>query len=344
MILSTPVFKLLDDLYPDSQIVCLASSLSSQLIEGNPHVDETLVYDPPWFDWCKDRKIFRDYLAILSLIRHSKFDMAIDLRGNIFNYFFLMFLAGIRQRVSFDAALGSFLLTLAVPYEKGKHESDYFIDIIRALGGKLVPDPQPFLSISTQEEEFAENFFHSKNIGPEDKVIALHPGAGPNRIYKRWPEERFCQLGKILVKRFNIKILVTGSKVEINLASRIKNSIGGNAILAAGEVCNLKHLAAVLKRCSLCIGTSTGTIHVAAATGIPVAVLCGPENSDRWRPLGNNNLLIEKDISCRPCREETCHNDGQCLKLISPEYVLEKIEPLLADMEITPCNDYLGEE
>ena len=329
MILTTPIFKSLKKRYPLAHITCMASTLSSQLIGGNPYIDSIMVYDPPWFDRKKGDKIIRDYLNILRLIRTYKFDMAIDLRGNIFNFFFLMLLAGIRQRVSFDAAFGAFLLSHAVPYEKGKHETDSFLDIVKALGGKQEPDPQAVLILSEEDKDYAEDFFSSKNIAQEDIIIALHPGAGQNRIYKRWAKERYSELGKALVNRFKAKIIITGSKAEVDLASRIKNQIGKNAILAAGEICYLKHLAAVLKKCFLCIGTSTGTIHVAAAVGTPAVVLCGPEDPRRWRPLGNNHLLIEKEVPCRPCREENCPYDGQCLKLITSNCVLETIEPLL---------------
>ncbi len=331
MVLTTPIFKSMKKLYPLAHITCMASTLSSQLIEGNPYIDSIIKYDPPWFDHKKKGKIIRNYLHILRLIRSHKFDMAIDLRGNIFNFFFLMLLAGIPQRVSYDATFGVFLLNRIVPYEKGKHETEYFFDIFKALGGKPGPGRRAFLALSEEDKKYAEEFFSSQDITREDFIIALHPGAGQNRIYKRWPEERYSELGKALIKRFNVKIIITGSKAEIELASRIRDQIGKHAILAAGEICHLKHLAAVLKKCSMCIGTSTGTLHVAAAVGTPAVVLCGPEDPRRWRPLGNNHLLIEKEVSCRPCREEICPHDGQCLKLISPECVMEVIGPLLVN-------------
>ena len=334
MVLTTPIFKPLKERYPLAHIICMASTLSSQLIERNPYIDSVIKYDPPWFDRKKEDKIIRDYLNVLRLLRTQKFDMAIDLRGNVFNFIFLMLLAGIPQRVSFDAAFGAFLLTQAVPYEKGKHESDYFFDIVKALGGKQEPDPQAVLVLTEEEKEYAERFFRLQDITREDIIIALHPGAGQNRIYKRWPEERYSELGKALIDRFKVKIIITGSRAEINLASRIKKQIGEHAIVAAREICHLKHLAAVLKECFLCIGTSTGTLHVAAAVGTSAVVLCGPEDPRRWRPLGNNYLLIEKEVPCRPCREEICPYDGQCLRLISPECVLEVIEPLLVNRKI----------
>ena len=331
MVLATPMFRCLRERYPKAHITCMASTLSSQLIEGNPYIDSIMVYDPPWFDRKKGNKIVRDYLSVLRLIRTGRFDMAIDLRGNVLNFFFLMLLGRIRQRVSFDAAFGDFLLTRAVPFKKDRHETEYFLEIVKALGGKPESAPQPDIMLSDEEKGYAEQFLRSEGISRDDLVIALHPGAGKNRVQKRWPEERCCELGQAIVKRFDAKIVITGSEAEINLASRIRNRIGRGAILAAGKVCHLKRLAAVLKECALCVGTSTGTIHVAAAVGTPVIVLCGPEDPHRWRPLGDNNLLIKKEVPCRPCREKVCRYDGRCLKLISAKCVLEAAKSLLAN-------------
>jgi lipopolysaccharide heptosyltransferase II len=326
MILATPIFEPLKERYPKAKITCLASSLSSPLIEGNPYIDDIMVYDPPWFDPQKGHKFFRDYLHLWRTICARRFDMAIDLRGNCYNFFFLMFLTRISQRVSFDAALGAFLLTHPVPFEPGKHETDYFLDIVVALGGKPVEKPQPVLILLDKERMFAEGFFRANNITSEDVVIAIHPGAGVKRVYKRWPEDRYVKLCKLLVQEYDAKLIISGSQAEFDLADRIKNQIGEHAVLAAGAVKRLKDLAAVLQRCSVCIGTSTGIIHIAAAVGVPVIVLCGPEDPRRWRPLSNNHTLIKKDVPCRPCREETCHYEGRCLRLTTPEEVLAAVE------------------
>ena len=329
MILTTPVFEPLRERYPNAHITCMASSLSSQLIDGNPYIDAVMIYDPPWFDRKKGQKRFRSWLKTVRLIRAEKFDMAIDFRGNIFNFFLLMFLGGIPRRVSFDAALGSFLLTDPVPFVAGKHETDYFLDLVKAVGCKEVNEPKGLIVLSEEENRCAETFFRSNNIADDDVVIAIHPGAGEKRIYKRWPAERYCELGKALVRKYDAKIIITGSNTEIDLATGVADAIGDHAILAAGGIRHLKHLAAVLKRCAVCIGTSTGPTHVAAAVGIPAIVLCGPEDPHRWHPLGGNHILIQKEMPCRPCREESCPHDGECLKAISAQRVLDELDSLL---------------
>ena len=329
MILSLPVYRELKVLFPNAHLTCMASTLSSQLIEGNPYVDSIMVYDPPWFDNMKGKNFLHNYLHILRSIRKQKFDTAIDLRGNIFNFFFLMVLPGIRRRVSFDAAFGTFLLTDVVPYKKGRHETDSFLDILKSLGGRKIPDTYAEIFFSEEEEAYAKTFFQANNLTEKDTVIVLHPGAGNGRIYKLWPEKYFYELGKKLVEQYGAKIIITGSNDEIDLAQRIKNQIGGHAVLAAGEITRLKNLAAVLKTCCLCIGTSTGITHLAAAAGLPVIVLCGPEDPQRWCPLGVNHILINKEVACRPCREKSCQYDGRCLKLITPHDVMNAVRQVL---------------
>ncbi len=326
MILAIPMFKQLKERYPQAAITCLASSLSGQLIAGNPFVDTIMTYDPAWFDRKKGGRGFNDYIRIWKLIKEQSFDMAIDLRGNYNNFFCLMFLTGISQRVSFNASLGAFLLTHEVHFEPGKHETAYFMDIVKHLGGKAAAKPQPVIVLTDKEEKSAADFFKSHKITPRDVLIAMHPGAGAKRIYKQWPQENYVELGRSLVEKYNAKLIITGSEAEVALATGIKNRIGKNAICAAGSITSLKDLAAVLRRCMVYISTNTGIMHLAAAVETPVIVLCGPEDSRRWQPLGDGHRLISKAVPCRPCREETCAYDGKCLSSIYPTEVLAAVQ------------------
>jgi len=326
MILSTPIFKSLKELYPKATITCMASSLSAPLLAGNPHVDEVVVYDPPWFDRDRNKNYFHSYVNVFRYLRGARFDMAIDLRGNYANILFLMFLPGIRHRVSFDAAMGSFLLTKEVPFEPGKHETAYFMDIVKSLGGQTSKNPFPVYVVSSEEKEYADRFFRRHGLDKKDVIIAMHPGTGVKRIFKRWPKERYCELGKKLARRSNVKIIITGAKAEVDLAASIREEIGQSAVLCAGEVRQLRHLAAILQRCTVCVGSSTGIIHLASAVGVPVVVLSGPEDTDRWRPLGDKYTLVKKEVRCRPCREESCPYDGRCLRDITAEEVVAALE------------------
>ena len=326
MILTTPVFICIKRLYPNSTVVCLASTLSSQLVRGSSFIDKIIIYDPPWFDKKKDQRVLHDYLKVWKSIRAEKFDMAIDMRGNYNNFIFLMCLTMIPRRVSYIVSLGSFLLTDKVSFEPGKHETEYFMDIIRYLGGDTIEGLCPDLELSDAEHAYAEHFSRLHHITSNDLVIAIHPGAGAKRTYKRWPEDHFIELGKMLVENYNAKLIIAGSKTEVDLAKRIEDGIGRDTINTVGKINRLKDLAAILQYCTVCIATSTGIMHLAAAVGTPVIVLCGPEDYVRWRPLGDRHSLIVKDVPCRPCREESCPYEGECLRSILPSEVIHSVE------------------
>ena len=71
-------------------------------------------------------------------------------------------------------------------------------------------------------------------------------------------------------------------------------------------------------------------MHIAAAFQIPTISIFGPtriQETSQW--LNSKNMIIKKDMKCRPCMKRTCplghHN---CMKLIKASDVLEAEEKI----------------
>ena len=45
VVLSTPVIKALRDAYPDSHIAMMVRPCAREIVEGNPYLDEVIIYD-----------------------------------------------------------------------------------------------------------------------------------------------------------------------------------------------------------------------------------------------------------------------------------------------------------
>lgn len=327
MVLATPFFKALKKKYPHSHIACLATSISAEVIEDNPHIDSVITFDPPWYHQTKGMSGRSELLDIMRRIRKNRYDMGIDLRANYKNIFFLMFLTGIPLRVSFDTAICSFLLSLKVPFEPNRHENYNFMNILRKLGGGEY-DSTPEIFLTGKDRSRARQFCVLHNLNPLDLKIVFHPGAAPNREYKKWPLQYYHDLGRALIDKYQAKIIITCSQMEYEAAASLQEQLGEHAIIAR-EINSLKEVTALLDCCDLCIATSTGIIHLAAAVGTPQIVLCGPEDLNRWSPLGNNHTLLMKEVPCRPCSEAKCPWDGYCLKSITPQEVFNCIDKKL---------------
>ena len=49
----------------------------------------------------------------------------------------------------------------------------------------------------------------------------------------------------------------------------------------------------------------------------------------RWGPLGEEDVVLHKDVGCIVCLAHNCNKDFECLKAISVEEVVEAAESLI---------------
>lgn len=332
VILATPILKKLREKYPLSYITFLTSSKSKEVLEGNHYINNIITYDPPWFFKQQLKNALKDYLSIFKEVRKAKYTLALDIRGDMRNIFFLNYLIGIPYRISFASSGGWYLLTKIVPYKKHRHEMEYHLDVIEALGIDVSHNLLPYINITDKDRQLAMVFFKKHSLAGENLIVVIHPGA--RKELKRWPEDRYAEVGDYLINKYNARIILSGSPEETALVYRVKELMENKKgiTVAAGEIISLKVLCAVFEKCSLFIGTSTGPAHLSASVNLPTIILCGPENYNQWRPLGKGHKLIIKDVPCRPCNENNCsRGEKSCLKLIKPEDVYQAINPELSN-------------
>ena len=75
-------------------------------------------------------------------------------------------------------------------------------------------------------------------------------------------------------------------------------------------------------------------MHLASALGTPVIALFGLVDPRVWKPLGQQDRVIYKNLECSPCNEKTrkpeCYEgNAECKRVIEVEDVLEAVEQLL---------------
>jgi heptosyltransferase III len=88
-----------------------------------------------------------------------------------------------------------------------------------------------------------------------------------------------------------------------------------------------------MKHCELFIGNDTGTMHMAAAVGLPcVAIFSSRERPGLWYPPGEGHRVFRSAIDCEGCGLVECIELGnECLKRISVEEVLSACREMLRD-------------
>ena len=120
-------------------------------------------------------------------------------------------------------------------------------------------------------------------------LIVLHPGA--NWAHKRWPADRFAELGRRLVAEEGARVIITGGPDDIALAQVVAERMSCPVTVLAGQT-TVRQLGAVLDAADLLVSNDTGVTHIAAALHRPLVALYGPTSPALTGPLGDPDRII----------------------------------------------------
>ncbi len=326
VLLSTPVIKALREKFPQAYIAMLVAPYARDIVEGNPYLDEVIIYDKDG----KHKSWWRS-IKFAGRLKKKKFDLAVILHPSN-RLHLIAFLAGIPLRLGYNRKLG-FLVNLRKAHKKQegrKHEAEYNLDLLSELGISGSPHDL-FMPIRQESERYVEELFRKEGISQADKILAINPGAScPSKI---WPVENFARVAEKLAGLHNFKILILGGPKEIHLADKVAHKIKGRVINLAGKT-SVSQLASIFKRCRLFISNDSGPVHLASAVGVPVISIFGRNQAGlsprRWGPLGKRDKYLHKDVGCIQCLAHNCQKEFACLKAITVEDVLKAAEDILS--------------
>jgi lipopolysaccharide heptosyltransferase II len=320
VVLSLPAIHALRERFPNASISLMVRPGITELVEGHPDIDEVI----PYFYEKKGRhRFFLGYFRLMREIRKRGFDSALILHPSVRSHL-LPFLAGIPERIGFDSQL-PFLLTKKVPdlrNEGKKHESEYTLDVVNGRNAEAIHELPPRVGpcLPVYEDEVPQI--------PEGRFIAIHPGAScPS---KRWPIERFAELGKKILPR---RMVIVGGVDEKKEGEFLKKELGAGVLDLTGQL-NLKALAALLKKADVLVSNDSGPVHIAAAVGTRTLTIFGRNQAGlsaaRWRALGEGHPMIQKDVGCVVCLAHRCTIDFECLRAVQVEEVFCALKEMLS--------------
>ncbi|MFN7169656.1 MAG: lipopolysaccharide heptosyltransferase II [Candidatus Omnitrophota bacterium] len=321
VLFSTPVIRAVSRKFPDAFISCMLVRRCKEILEGNPYLNELIIYDEEG----KHASLLGK-LQFISLLRSKKFDEVYLLHRSLTRTL-LTALAKIPVRCGYVTKKRRLFLTERIELPAGDlHRVEYFLNLARELGMPADKLGYDFF-ISPEDKNYIDNFLEKAGIGESDSFVVLNPGA--NWLLKRWPTINFAKVGEAIVKDFGLKVVITGAEKDLELAVDIAKHMQERPIIACGKT-TLKQLGALLKRAGLMITNDTGPLHIGLAVGVKVVALFGPTSSRITGPYGPGEYrVIQKDVGCAvPCYHLKCV-DNRCMKAITPEEVLKEVEWLL---------------
>lgn len=289
-IITTPFLEGLRKAYPAAEITLITSAKAAGLATGNPDLDKVVVFK----GWHHPPSTLRMFAAAW-----RRCDLAIDLnpaysRASLS----LMRLARAPERIAFEKKAPAGVYTLKLPHDL---ERDHFMEKYVALAERLGFTPPESMRVTLPPDVLAEGGRLVDGLGfPHGNVIvAIHPG-NFKKYENRWPEDKFVEFTKELLKKKGVSVFyLVGLGEEKETADGILRHLPG-----------VKHIppksqeltAGILKHCSILVCNSTGTLHLAAAAGVPTFSFNRPYNEKCWKPKGSiHSAIISKGH--KTCRD-----------------------------------------
>jgi heptosyltransferase III len=228
-------------------------------------------------------------------------------------------LAGIRKIWGSEFFLEHRLdLPVPRPAPVVESESDFLLRLLEHCGIESANKETDLLLMAGEVDTADRWFARSVPAATHGGYIAICPGG--KYPWKMWDERKYHDVIARLIDRFRLYPIVFGGSEEREMGDRLIGSwaTGANT---AGEL-SIRESAALLRRCKLYLGNDTGTMHLAAATGIPcVALFSGSDWVGRWSPFGNANRLFRHEGECRECIAQDQDNQHTCLDMIGVDEV-----------------------
>lgn len=303
MLLTLPMADAIKAAQPAWRVSVLASAANAEAARHHPHVDHVEV-DP-----LEARGSgLRGVAALARQVRGLGCDAAVVVHPTP-RLALAVALAGTPIRVGTAYRAYSFLFNRRVRQHRRRppwqHESRYNIELLEPLGIAATAPTHLSWQVTTEEAATVDALLRKHSVGAP--FVVLHPGNAGSAM--NWAPAQYADLGGRLASR-GARVIVTGGPRETALTAQVAATIGAGACDLGGRL-TVPQLAALLQRCALYVGSSTGPTHLAAAVGVPVLALYSPLRSQvpvRWGPLGARVQVMQPpvDLVCQKCLGPRC--------------------------------------
>jgi lipopolysaccharide heptosyltransferase I len=294
VIRTLPATHLLKSSFPRLHLAWIVEDLSSDLLEGNPEIDEVIRFPRRALksDRAHPRRLAARLAALRSDLASRRFDLAIDFQGS-FKSGVITLLSGARRRIGLGPGHArelSFLCTSewVRPRSRWLNRVERNLLLAEAIGaaGDAIE-----VMIPENPEEAGRAREILREASPDgDPVVVLAPGTSSLQSHKRWPAAHFSLLAGLLRKSPGVRSLVAWGPGEESLAQAVVSASNGAA--RALPPVGLRLLASILRRSSLFVGADTGPMHLAWGVGCPVVAIFGTTDPRLNAPLGKAHAVL----------------------------------------------------
>jgi heptosyltransferase-2 len=319
--------------------IAVASAVMEDVRRAFPRAEIHLNTLPPWHRLFEDDPRFARIIAIplrgeglgntlrwLREIRGNRYDAIIDLQSNDRSRALLTLLKLGGAKVRW--LLGN---QLRFPYNLGAPPLPQTIHAFTrqrgniASGGIPAITPLPVFHIAPRNRSRVAELLRAHNLEGKRFAVFL-PGCQAAGYLKRWGALRYGALAVYLHEAGYDNVALLGAGDEMEECQRIQALCGDWVVNLCGRT-EVLDLIPICERAACIVANDTGTAHVTAAAGVPMAVYFGATDPRRARPIGDHVVTLQSEIYCINCYRKHCSHHS-CMELVSPEAVFTALRGL----------------
>lgn len=326
-----PVFHALRAAHPDARIAWVVQAEFAGLLEGLYGLDELLLFER--------RGGAAAWLRLHSRLAAFGADWTIDAQGNWKSA--IVSLASRAPRRSGmhradwrERSAASSANDRAPRCSRGPHAVDRMLTLARFVAPEGALPHGPRLDVDAAELASGHAQLDARlPAGSAPRLIALGRAGDP----RSWPESHVAACATELARR-GTPVLILSGPAEAEVGARLAAQLDAPGIAHWAGQRGLRQLAglfaAAAERGGSLLASDSGPAHLAAAVGLPVVCLSGPQAASRTGPWptpgpGSSHRVLRADVEpdCAPCFARACvHPEGPvCMQRIDPRRVADEL-------------------
>lgn len=323
-----PVLVKLRERYPAARIDWLIRPENADLVRYHPALSNVVLFDRRRFArFGREWSATTGMLKLLSTIRAAKYDLVVDLHGQLRSALFAV-ASGAPYRVGFERTReGAWLVYthhIALPTRE-VHAADRYLWLGNVLG---FDSARPDFTIHLPPGAEAAMTTLLLRHGLADRPLAV---LVPGTVWetKHWRIEGFADVANHLMRR-GFGVALAGVAKDRPRCRQVSLMAPGVRDLSGRT--SLGEMAALVRRAALCVTNDSGSMHLAVALDRPVVSVFGPTNPVLTGPYGRPQAVVRADVPCSPCylrKMARCAHQHVCMHEVTAAMVIERIERML---------------
>ncbi len=328
MIITTSLFKAIQDLNPKIEIDVVASQKGQQVIRHNPRLSRI---------WTIDTGM-ANFLKMLQQARQRNYDAVIclSISGLTKDGLIANLIAPSASKLTIRQPKPHTLYQILFNKEVDAnhlHEPLWLSQkrVLDTLFGATYPQASLSQELyPAKEAEAKVDEFLSRNAIEKGQYLVVNLSA--RMWYRRWGRENFVAFLRELIYHYgDLNIVLTATPDEAELVWGILDDVRDENLFRFPHQLGLDGVIALTKYARLLVSPDTANVHIAATFKVPSVILCTPLSSNSmWIPLHNRHISL---YTPKP----------EPITVIPPQKVVEATRTLLDEIGVKPSRLQLGD-